>query len=103
MQNHYERIYIAGAFSCQGYSSRSIEEVKQSMQSTLAEKVHPSIIFEPPDADVFNKYVYSLLLTSSISFHLFISFQEHGCLTCSKMRNGFRLESQETLVFIVLI
>ncbi|CAF4132151.1 unnamed protein product [Rotaria magnacalcarata] len=42
MQANYER--IAEAFGCQGYLARSIEEVKKSVQSALAEKTHPSII-----------------------------------------------------------
>lgn len=42
MQAHYER--IAGAFGCQGYLARTLEEVKKSVQSALAEKTRPSII-----------------------------------------------------------
>lgn len=42
MQANYER--IAGAFGCQGYLARSIEEVQKSVQSALAEKTRPSII-----------------------------------------------------------
>jgi thiamine pyrophosphate-dependent acetolactate synthase large subunit-like protein len=42
LQANYER--IAGAFGCQGYLACSIEEVKKSVQSALAEKTHPSII-----------------------------------------------------------
>ena len=42
IQAHYER--IAGAFGCQGYLARSLDEVKKSVQSALAEKTRPSII-----------------------------------------------------------
>lgn len=42
MQANYER--IAGAFGCQGYLARSLEEVKKCVQSALAEKTRPSII-----------------------------------------------------------
>lgn len=42
MQANYER--IAGAFGCQGYLARSLDEVKKSVQSALAEKTRPSII-----------------------------------------------------------
>jgi len=41
-QANYER--IAGAFGCQGYLARTIEEVKKSVQSALAEKTRPTII-----------------------------------------------------------
>jgi len=65
MQANYER--IAGAFGCQGYLARSIEEVQKSVQSALAEKTRPSIInvfIEPSSSRVQ---------------------QEHGWLTRSKM------------------
>lgn len=42
MQANYER--IAAAFGCQGYLARSLEEIKKSIQSALAEKTRPSII-----------------------------------------------------------
>jgi len=42
MQANYER--VAGAFGCQGYLARSIEEVKKSVQAALAEKNRPTII-----------------------------------------------------------
>ena len=42
MQANYER--IATAFGCQGYLARTLEEVKKSVQSALAEKTRPSII-----------------------------------------------------------
>ncbi|UJR24963.1 hypothetical protein I4U23_006327 [Adineta vaga] len=65
MQANYER--IAEAFGCQGYLARSIDEVKKSVQSALAEKTRPSIInvfIEPSSGRVQ---------------------QEHGWLTRSKM------------------
>ncbi len=42
LQANYEK--IAGAFGCQGYLARTIEEVQKSVQSALAEKTRPSII-----------------------------------------------------------
>ena len=42
MQANYER--IAGAFGCQGYLARSLDELKQCTQAALSEKNQPSII-----------------------------------------------------------
>ena len=42
MRANYER--MAAAFDCQGYLARSVEEIKESVQSALAEKSRPSII-----------------------------------------------------------
>jgi thiamine pyrophosphate-dependent acetolactate synthase large subunit-like protein len=63
MQANYER--IASAFGCQGYLARSIEEVKKSVQSALAEKVHPSIInvfIEPSSGRVQQVCLFSFNL-----------------------------------------
>ncbi|CAF1250594.1 unnamed protein product [Rotaria sordida] len=59
MQANYER--IAGAFGCQGYLARSLEEVKKSVQSALAEKNRPSIInvfIEPSSGRVQQEHAW---------------------------------------------
>ncbi|CAM2702395.1 unnamed protein product [Rotaria socialis] len=70
-QANYER--IAGAFGCQGYLACSIEEVKKSVQSALAEKTRPSIInviIDPSSGRVqqnFRKRVFHPLISRCVA------------------------------------
>jgi hypothetical protein len=90
LQANYER--IAGAFGCQGYLASSIEEVKKSVQSALAEKTRPSIInvFIEPSA---GRVEQVCLFSFRIQFILSIYFILGTCLADSLENiNGFRLD-----------
>ncbi|CAF1490276.1 unnamed protein product [Adineta steineri] len=108
MQANYER--IAGAFGCQGYLARSLEEVKKSVESALAEKTRPSIInvfIEPSSGRVQQKFrkrifhpITSCCTTKNRDEQQTNLLQEHNKNTEAPIRNedfeatGFVIDPQ---------